>query len=595
MPNAQLVARLLCAAVAVGTSAVVVRPAAAADGPADVRYDLIVRNGTVVDGTGAAGVRGDLAIKDGKLALVGVVPPGAAAAAVIDAAGRVVAPGFIDVHTHVDDDVLKSPAAENFVRDGVTTIVSGNCGGSVRDVAGYFAGVRKRGAGPNVATLYGHNTVLRAVKGDRKGELTPEQMAKAKGMVRQAMQDGAVGLSTGLIYNPGQFSSTEEIVELAKVAGEFGGVYASHMRSEGTNILAAIDEAVRVGREAKIRVEISHFKLARSAVAKVGGTPATLGKVEAARAAGLEVWLDQYPYTASSTTISTLLPDAALEDGVAGARKRLKDPAAFDKVLAEMVHEKRKTLGKDGTLAYVVVASCEAMPQYNGKNLVQIALSREAEARAGRQAGELLVPATAPASPATGPAVPAVAPATAPAPATGGPSLESQCRAALEIFKAGGASCVFHSMGDAEVEQILRSPLVGIASDSGLREFGVGVPHPRGYGTNARVLGRYVREKHVVSVEEAVRKMTSLPAHSFRFEDRGRLAVGLVADVTVFDPATVLDKATFEQPHQYPEGITDVIVNGVPVVRNGKLTGALPGKPVLGPGAAHGKDAAGGE
>ena len=577
MPNLPLPHRVvLTAAVALANGLAPGLTALGAD--AGPRYDLIVRNGQLVDGTGKPGFRGDLAVKDGKIAALGDVPAEAAADTVIDAGGKVIAPGFIDVHTHVDDDVIKSPPAENFIRDGVTTIVSGNCGGSVPDVGKYFAAVAKRGAGPNVATLYGHNTVLRAVKGDRKGDLTPEQMDKAKALVRKAMQDGAVGFSTGLIYNPGQFSPTEEIVELAKVAGEYDGVYASHMRSEGTNILAAIDEAVRVGREAHIRVEISHFKLARSAVSKVGGTPATLGKVEAARASGLEVWLDQYPYTASSTTISTLLPDAELEDGVSNARKRVKDPAAFEKVVAEMVREKTKSLGKNGSLAYVVVASSEAMPQYNGKNLVQIAASMEQATKAAGQAGELLTPTTKPADDGGAAASDAA-----------GPSLESQCRAALEIFRAGGASCVFHSMGDAEVEQILRSPLVGIASDSGLREFGVGVPHPRGYGTNARVLGRYVREKHVVSVEEAVRKMTSLPAHSFRFEDRGRLAVGMAADVTIFDPATVVDKATFEQPHQYPEGITDVIVNGVPVIRAGKLTGALPGKPLLGPGAGKAK------
>lgn len=532
---------------------------------ADDHYDLIIRNARLIDGSGSPSARGSLAIRDGRIILAGDVPAGATAATVIDAGGKVCCPGFIDVHTHVDSDIFRSPPAENFVRDGVTTIVCGNCGGSVRDVAKYLQRVGEHGAGVNVATLYGHNTVLDAAKGDRKGDLTPEQMDKAKALVRKAMTDGAVGLSTGLIYNPGQFSPTAEIVELAKVAAEFHGVYATHMRNEGSQILTAIDEALTVARDAHIRTEISHFKLPADTAAKIGGARATLGAVERARAAGLDVWLDQYPYTASSTTISTLIPDQFLEAGIDAARKRVQDPAEFEKVLDAMV-ERYETRVHRKSMAYVVVASSRAFPQYNGKNGLQIAQMKKAEA-AGN--GELLTDGSAKPPEVT---------------------MRDQCRGLLEIFRGGNASCVFHTMNDAEVEDICRSPLVSIASDSGLRILGEGVPHPRGYGSNARVLARYAREKKLFPLEEAVRKMTSMPAHTFGFDDRGLLKPGCVADVILFDPVTVADLATFEDPHHYSVGITDVTVHGTPVLRDDKLTGSLPGVPIYGPGYKRNAD-----
>ena len=444
--------------------------------PAKLQYDLVIRNGRVMDGSGQPAVRADVAIKGGRIVAIGAVAPGSAAEE-IDAGGRAVAPGFIDVHTHVDGEIHTSPAAENFVRDGVTTIVCGNCGGSVKDVAAYFARIRERGAGVDVATLYGHNTVLKEVKGDRKGELTAEQMERAKELVRKAMREGAVGLSTGLIYNPGQFSSTEEIVELAKVASEFGGIYASHIRGEHGTILKAIDEVITIAREAHVRCEISHFKLPTDVVAKVGGSNVTLGRVMAARQAGLEIGLDQYPYTASSTGISTLIPDEFLEQGIEGARKHIQDPAEFDRVLAAMLNHAEK-IGRK-SMAYVVVASCPTVPEYNGKSVEQIAQMRKANHDAKEGGGELLGDAAAKPTEV---------------------SMEEQCRAVLEVFKTGNVSCVFHMMNDAEVENIIRSPLVAIASDSGIRNLGVGVPHPRGYGTNCRVLGRYVREKKLFSM-----------------------------------------------------------------------------------------------
>ena len=519
------------------------------------KYDLVIRNGSVVDGTGAPAIAADVAIKNGKIAAIGEVPDGAASSE-LDAQGLVVAPGFIDVHTHVDRDIHRLPRAENFVRDGVTTIVAGNCGSSVVDVKEYFDRISRDGAAVNVATLIGHNTVLREVKGDKAGELTPEQMERAKGIVERAMLDGAVGMSTGLIYTPGTYSKVGEIIELQKVAARHGGIYATHMRSEGSAILPAIEEAIRVGREANCRVQISHFKLPADAARTLGGANVTLGKVIEARASGLEVWLDQYPYTASSTSISTLLPDAFLEQGQGAAREQLKDRTVYERVLGQM-RQTQEVERKRTHMAWAVVASCVAFPEYNGRNVREIAQVRKY--RSGGATPELMVDANAP--------LPAV-------------TMEEQLRTVLDIFMAGGASCVFHTMNEGEVETIMRSPLVAVASDSGIRDFKVGVPHPRGYGTNARVLGRYVRERKVLTLEEAVRKMTSLPALSFRFHERGTIKIGNAADLTLFDPSTVIDKATFEEPHQYAEGIAHVIVNGRFVLREGKMTGELPGDPI---------------
>lgn len=518
-------------------------------------HDVLIRNGRVIDGTGNPWFYADVAIDGDRIAAIGDLRD-ATAKLVIDAQGKVVAPGFIDVHTHADDDLYKLPAAENFVRQGVTTIVTGNCGGSVRDVAQYFDNLQKRGVGLNVATLYGHNTILRAVKGPAAGDLTPEQMAQAKELMDKAMRDGAIGMSTGLIYTPGRWSSTEEIIEIATAAAKHGGIYASHMRSEGNGILDAIDEALRVGREAGCRVQISHFKMPTDVAARMGGSDVTLARVVAAREAGQEVWIDQYPYTASSTTINTVLPDWLLEDGPDAAKAMLADEASLARVLEDMRKTHEVGRGRK-SMAYTVIASCKAFPQYVGKNLQQIAVMRKLEG-----AGELLKPdAAADTSTVT---------------------MEDQYRAAIAIYLAGGASCVFHTMDEGQVENIMRHPLVGVASDSGVREFNAGQPHPRGYGTNARVLGKYVRERKLIGLEEAVRKMTSMPALAFRLHDRGVLRAGAVADVVVFDPDTVADRATFDAPHAYAEGFACVIVNGTPVIRDAAMTGALPGRPVRG-------------
>lgn len=536
----------------------------------DPLHALLIRHGKIVDGVGNGWFYGDILIKGDRIAKIGTIGS-IEGVEEFDATGLVVAPGFIDVHTHADDDVLRMPLAENFIRDGVTTIVCGNCGGSVKDVGRFFISMRERGAAINVATLYGHNTILESVKGGGAAKLTDEQVAKGKALLAKAMRDGAVGMSTGLIYRPGIYSPPEEIIELQKVAAKFGGIYASHMRSEGTEILAAIDEALRVGREAGCRVEISHFKLPRDVARNIGGASTTLGKVLGARRMGQEVWVDQYPYTASSTTITTMLPDWVYDKGNDEAKKRLNDPEQVKKILAEMKQNYEITRKRE-SLGYAVIASYRREPTFAGRNLYEVAqIFKFREQNPGGQV-ELLA-----ANPEKLPEV----------------TMEDQYKAVIEICKQGGAGCVFHTMDEQEVEDILRCPLISVASDSGIRDFGSGQPHPRGYGTNARVLGHYVRERHTIELEDAIRKMTSQPATAFRFADRGLLRPNYVADLTIFDPATITDKSTFEKPHQYSEGIRCVIVNGYPVLRDGKMTGLLPGTPVLGPGTdLEGKTAA---
>ena len=528
-------------------------------------HELVIHNGRIVDGSGNAWFYGDVLVRNGRIAAIGKVDA-KPTAEVIDATGLVVAPGFIDVHTHADNDAIGS-RCENFVRDGVTTLVVGNCGGSPPNVATYFQRLRDKGSACNAAILIGHNTILNATKGDAAGDLTPEQMDKARQMVDKAMRDGAVGLSTGLIYKPGTYSKTEEIIELAKVSSQYGGIYATHMRDEGTNILAAIDEALRIGREAKCRVEISHFKLPSDVAKKIGGADATLGKVMAARAAGQEVWVDQYPYTASSTGLNTMLPDWVFDKGREEAEKRLADPEQVKKILADMRqnHEIRR---KRTSLAYAVIASCKAEPTFAGRSILDVAriykIRAESKASGGGDTVELLRSGEWNKLPQV--------------------TMEDQYRAVIDLARRGGAQMIFHTMDEREVADIMKDPLVAIASDSGVRTLGSGMPHPRGYGTNARVLGVYVREKRLITLEDAVRKMTSLPATAFRFPDRGLVRVGFVADLTIFDPATVSDKATFEKPHAYAEGVRHVIVNGRAVLKDGQMTGLLPGGPVYGPG-----------
>lgn len=493
--------------------------------------DLLIRGGRVVDGTGSPAYFADVAVEDGRILAIGKL--NIQAAATIDAKGLIVAPGFIDVHTHAEniDDL---PLAENFLRMGVTTLVLGNCGGSALNVAEFFKKLEATGISPNVATLIGHNTVRSHVmSGSFMRPPTDEELAKMRLLVEQAMKEGALGLSTGLIYLPGTFAKTEEIIALAKAASAGDGIYVSHMRDEGPEIFEALDELFRIAREAGLRAHVSHIKL--SGKASWGRAAEIIAAIDEARVGGLDITQDQYSYTASSTGISQLIPETAREGGREKFLERLGDPEQKAKIVGEM--KARLKRGKRGDYAYAVIADYEKDPSLNGKNVVEAAKLRR-----------------------------------------GSDSIDDQIELILEIQKNGGATGVFFGINEEDLQRFMQHPNTMFASDSGVRKFQEGVPHPRGYGNNARVLARYVRELKLLRVEEAVRRMTSLPATVFSLKDRGQLREGAWADIVVFAPVKVRDEATFNEPHHYATGFAAVLVNGVVVVKDDQHTGARPGK-----------------
>jgi N-acyl-D-amino-acid deacylase len=504
---------------------------------AQQHFDIILKNGKIIDGTGNPWFYGDVGIIKDKIISIGDLSKNKADKT-IDATGLIISPGFIDVHTHIEGDEKKTPTADNFIYDGVTTVITGNCGSSKVDIGKYFKELADIKLSVNVGSLIGHNDVRQAVLGEAAITPNAAQLAKMQALVEKAMQDGAMGFSTGLIYAPGIYSKTDEVVALAKAAAKYNGIYTSHMRNESDKIFEAINEAIDVGRQAKMRVEISHFKVG---LPNWNRSDDMIAMVEKARAEGLDVTVDQYPYTASSTTLNVLLPDWLLAGGRDSVMKRLKNPVIHQKIVGEMIKDMKRR-GRQH-FDYAVVANCEGDNSINGKNIMQINLLK------GR-------PSTIP----------------------------DEIETILDITKIGSASMVFHGMNEADVENILKFPLTMVASDSGIREFGSGVPHPRGYGSNARVLGYYVREKHLITLQDAIRKMTSLPAQKFQIEGRGILQPGMFADIVIFDANTVKDESTFEHPHAYSTGFKYVLVNGKITVDNFKHLGTRNGAILHGPG-----------
>ncbi|MBA3441589.1 MAG: D-aminoacylase, partial [Pyrinomonadaceae bacterium] len=464
-------------------------------------YDLIVTNARIVDGTGNPWFRADVAIKDGRIARIGRIDPKQGRTS-IDAKNQIVAPGFIDVHAHVES-IYELPEAENFVRMGVTSLVTGNCGFSETDVAEFLGRSKDKPLAVNLATLVAHGAVRRKVMNQENRAPTPEEQKQMEALVEQAMKDGAVGLSTGLIYVPGTYAKTDEVVKLARVAAAHGGVYATHMRAEGNGVMEAIRESIQIGEQAQIPVDISHFKISSKKL--WGKSSETIGLIHEARGRGLSVTVDQYVYTASSTSLDSLLPSWALAGGRTQGKTRLADPTQRERVAREMKDTLKQSGFKD--FAYAVVAGYEPNPAYNGQSIREIAKT-----------------------------------------ARGKDNLDAQLEQIFEMYAAGGAGMIYHKMSEDDVKAIMREPWTMIASDSGVRRFGEGVPHPRGYGNNARVLGRYVRELRLLSLEDAVRKMTSLPAQTFNLGNRGLVREGFAADLVIFDENTISDRATFEQP-----------------------------------------------
>ena len=502
------------------------------------QYDLVITNGKIIDGTGNSWYYADVAIKDGKIAVIGKLN-NVTATKVINAKGLTVAPGFIDVHGHIENGVFENPTAGNYIYDGVTTVITGNCGGSAEDLKRFFGAIDSMKTSINIASLIGHNTVRRQAMGLNNRLATPDEQKKMEDLVAQAMKDGAVGLSTGLIYLPGMYSNTEEVIGLAKSAANYNGIYASHIRNEENGVKDAINEAINIGRNANIPVQISHFKV--SGPANWGRSKETLPLIEAARKEGYDVTIDQYPYAASSTNLGIRLPDWALAGGQDSLKKRINDPLTHKQIIKEMLEMQDKYKYKNYSYAYV--ANHSADTTLNGKNISEINKLK------GRKR-----------------------------------KMKYEAETILDMMLAGGAQMVYHSMNEDDVRNFMKYPFNMIGADGGVVVYGRGMPHPRAYGTNARVLAKYVRDEKLVSLEEMIRRMTSLAAQKFQLKDRGLLKEGMAADIVIFDLNEVTDRATFEQPHQYSAGFHYVLVNGQLAIDNGKHTGIKSGTTLKGPG-----------
>jgi len=474
------------------------------------------------------------------------VAPGITAAArrSIDAAGRVVAPGFIDIHTHARRGIFEVPTAENYVRQGVTTLVEGQDGSSPLPLGAFLAKVAALRPAVNFASLVGHGSVREAVMGRVDRAPSAVELARMQDLVREAMRAGAFGLSTGLFYVPGTFARTDEVVALARVVGEMGGIHVSHMRDEARGVVASVRETIAIGEEGRLPTQVTHHKtIGRAAW---GQSAETLRLVEEARRRGVDVTIDQYPYTASSTALSAaLFPAWALEGGTEAVKKRIASPAERARIRETVVEKIRNERG-GGDARNIAIAACGFDPSLEGKSLARIATDRGLE-----------------------------------------PTVENAGDLAIEIVERGGASGIFHAISEEDVARILVSPFTMVASDGEIPVFGKGAPHPRSYGTFARVLAVYVREKRLLTLEEAVRKMTSFPAARLGLGDRGLVRPGMKADLVVLDPETVRDRATFDEPHRYAAGVSLVLVNGQVVLEEGGMTRARPGRVLPGPAAAR--------
>lgn len=506
--------------------------------PAAAEYDIVLTGGTVVDGTGAARYRADVGIRGDRIARIARGEDlSGQGAMVLDAEGLVVAPGFVDHHNHIQNDIHLRPLAENFIRQGITTLLPAlHSGTQPWPLAEYMASLE---IAPNVGFFAGHSWTRRQVLGMEDRAPTPEELEEMKGYVEQSMKDGALGLSTGLLYVPANYAETEEVIELAKVAARYGGLYYTHMRDEARRLMESVREAIRIGAEAGIPVQIQHHKA--MGVENWGMTEQSLALVDSARAAGLDVTVDVYPYTAGSTGSSVLFPQWVLEGGREAFRQRVSDPEIRPRVERETAEWMRRDW-TGGDLARVQFRTVRSMPEYNGRTLADLARDR------GLPNNE-----------------------------------ESGVQLVIELQLAGGFSAIYHFMDDADVRRIMRYPHSLFQTDGDPVGYGVGFPHPRSYGTFPRILGHYVRDERVLTLEEAIRKMTSASADQIGQGERGRIAPGMFADVTVFDFDQIQDKATYVDPHQFPVGIRHVLVNGVPVIRDGSITGEKPGRVLTGP------------
>ena len=503
------------------------------------RFDLIVRGGRVVDGTGNPWIRADVGVRGDRIAAVGDLSD-AAADRVVEAAGLVVAPGFIDPHTHAVRGIFDVPTADNYLLQGVTTLTEGNDGSSPWPIGSHLEEMAATGISPNWAVFAGQGTIRQEVMGSDDREPTRDELDRMRTLVAEAMEAGALGLSTGLFYVPGSFTPTEEVIALSAVAAAYGGIYISHMRDEALRLLDSVRETIRIGEEAGIPVQMTHHK----AISRDmwGQSVESLALVDAARARGVDITIDQYPYTASQTSITAVVPQWAQAGGTSELVARLEDPETRRRIREEIVYRIEHDRG-GGDPANIVIGLCEWDRSLEGKSLADILADRGDEV-----------------------------------------TMAAAADLVMEIIVRGGARAIYHAMDEADVERIMQHPATAIGSDGGVSVFGESVPHPREYGTFARVLGRYVRERGVLTLEAAVRKMSGATAQRLGLRDRGLVREGFFADLAVFDPARIVDLATFEDPHQYAEGVEYVLVNGTLVVEGGEHTGARPGRVLYGPG-----------
>jgi N-acyl-D-aspartate/D-glutamate deacylase len=495
-----------------------------------IEADILLQGGTIFDGTGSDGQVGDVAIRADRIVGVGKFD-WKSARWIIDCQGLVIAPGFIDLHNHSDSQIVspRTRANVNFLMQGCTTIVTGNCGSGPIKVGEYYAKINAAGAGTNVAHLLPQGALRGHVIGSVQRAATPDEIRKMRDIADEAMRDGAWGMSTGLIYVPSSYANTEELIEIAKVIGQHGGIYASHIRGEGKDLLDSVKEAIRIGRESNCPTHISHFKASGQEAWGLIRPASQL--VEEARKQGLKVTADQYPYIASSTSLdATLLPTWSLAGGRSKLIERLDDKEQFARI-RDVIEQKLAT-SRDG--AAIQIAAYSARPAWIGRNLAEIAKQERSTPR----------------------------------------------DIALTILRNGGASIVHFSMNEEDVRFAMTLPWVATASDGSAKVPSADKPHPRSYGTFSRKIGEYAIKENVLSLAAAIRSCTSLPAEILGLTDRGTLKVQAFADVVVFDPTQIRDTATFDNPHQYATGMRYVFVNGDVAVKDGKATGALAGRAI---------------
>lgn len=516
----------------------IVSLAACAPDEAPAPLDVVLLGGTVYSGANAEPVVNDVGISGDRIVAVGDLAERPADLR-LDVSGLAVVPGFIDIHSHAvrsdpTDGIFRWPDAENLIRQGVTTVIGGPDGGSPLPITDTLAAIRENPASVNFGTFVGHGSIRGLVVGEDDRPPTDEELERMRAEVRKAMESGAFGLSSGLIYLPGRFASTEEVIELAKVAAAYDGIYISHMREEGLDLLKSVAETIRIGEEGGLPTQLTHHKVVGAPM--WGKSTETLRLVDEAIARGVDVSIDQYPYTASSTSLTILFPGWSLDGGRPALLERINDDEARARLKEDIIYRIETDRGGNDP-ANVALSNCPHDTSLNGLNLSQVLRQQEREVTHAN-AADLL----------------------------------------MELVEAGNCSAVFHAIDEEDVKRILAHPVTMPSSDGGIEGPSERVPHPRNYGTFSRVLGHYVRELNVIPFHTAIHKMSRLPADRIGLSDRGRIEEGAIADIAVLDLDEVSDTATFENPHQYATGAHHVFVAGDAVLLNREMTGARPGR-----------------